>query len=151
MIICNPNMGYAECQQYSSEWNDFYLNFGINVVLWNYRGYGKSTGAPSPGANRKDVELVYQWARAKTLEAAQGLKEVKIGVHGISIGGLTAARLGRLGLVDFLFMDRCFSNLQEIPRQVNRCLPPFLQLVTMWQNPDNANDYIYSNCYKVIT
>ena len=48
MILCNPNMGYAEAQQYSSPWLDFYLNHGINIVLWNYRGYSKSTGVPTP-------------------------------------------------------------------------------------------------------
>ena len=59
MIMCNPNMGFAEVSQYSSEWPEFYLGFGINVVLWNYRGYGRSTGAPSPTNNRKDAELVF--------------------------------------------------------------------------------------------
>jgi hypothetical protein len=63
MIICNPNMAFAEVSQYSSEWPEFYLAFGINVVLWNYRGYGRSTGTPSPTNNRNDAELVFQWAR----------------------------------------------------------------------------------------
>jgi pimeloyl-ACP methyl ester carboxylesterase len=63
MIICNPNMGYAECQIYDSNWPDFYLDYGINVVLWNYRGYGKSTGKPSPTNNRNDIEMVYNFAK----------------------------------------------------------------------------------------
>jgi alpha/beta superfamily hydrolase len=92
------------------------LNFGINIVLWNYRGYGKSTGSPSPEGNRADIELVYHWARQKTIEAVRNLKPIKIGVHGISIGGLAASHLGRIGAVDFLFMDRTFSDLQSIPR-----------------------------------
>ena len=63
MIMCNPNMGYAEPAIYNSEWLNFYLDFGINVVLWNYRGYASSTGLPSPTNNRNDAELVFQWAR----------------------------------------------------------------------------------------
>ena len=63
MIMCNPNMGYAEPSIYNSEWLEFYLDFGINVVLWNYRGYGSSTGTPSPTNNRNDAEHVFQWAR----------------------------------------------------------------------------------------
>lgn len=56
-------MGYAEVSIYNSEWVDFYMDFGINVVLWNYRGYGASSGTPSPTNNRNDAELVFQWAR----------------------------------------------------------------------------------------
>ena len=63
MIICNPNMGYAEALQYSSEWLEFYLKRGINLVLWNYRGFSKSTGIPTPTALENDIELVYEWAR----------------------------------------------------------------------------------------
>jgi len=48
MIICNPNLGFAQLQQYSGQWLQFYHNFGINVVLWNYRGYAMSTGQPTP-------------------------------------------------------------------------------------------------------
>ena len=115
MIICNPNAGFAEIQQYSNSFLDFYLDFGINVVLWNYRGYGNSTGIPSPEANRADAEVVFDWAKAQTEEAVNGKKQVKIGAHGISIGGLAASHLGRIGAVDFLFLDRTFSSIRSIP------------------------------------
>jgi hypothetical protein len=115
MIMCNPNFGFAEIQQYCSDWPTFYLDFGINVVLWNYRGYGNSTGVPSPTNNRADSELVCEWARQKTVQAVRHKKQVKIGVHGISIGGLAASHLGRIGAVDFMFLDRTFGNIQSIP------------------------------------
>ena len=51
-------MGFAEAQERSSIWLNYYLNFGINVVLWNYRGYGMSTGTPSPSNLRSDAEIV---------------------------------------------------------------------------------------------
>lgn len=150
MIICNPNMGFAEVQQYCSEWPVFYLNFGINVVLWNYRGYGNSTGVPSPANNRADSELVCAWARQKTLSCVRNKKPVKIGVHGISIGGLPASHLGRIGVLDFLFVDRTFSTIESIPNQVSTWVTPFLKLILFWSSPDNSRDYVFSNCYKVI-
>ena len=116
MIICNPNMGYAEGQIYNSDWPDFYLDYGINVVLWNYRGYGKSSGIPSPLANRLDSEVVYQFARQQTIKAVNGQRPFKIGVHGISIGGIAATHLGKSGLVDFLFVDRSFLDLLSFPK-----------------------------------
>ena len=48
MIFCNPNAGFAEIFQYQSDWLDFYVNMGINVFVWNYRGFGLSEGDPTP-------------------------------------------------------------------------------------------------------
>jgi len=61
MIFCQPNAGYYEAMlqdvnlKFSlilsllkSEWIDFYLDNGLNVFLWNYRGFAKSTGTPNP-------------------------------------------------------------------------------------------------------
>jgi len=116
MIVCNPNLGYAEAQQYNSEWPEFYLDYGINVVLWNYRGYGYSTGRPSPTNNRADILLVYEYAKQCTINAVNSQRPIKIGVHGISIGGLAATHLGKSGLVDFMLIDRSFSDLITIPK-----------------------------------
>jgi hypothetical protein len=38
-----------------------------------------------------------------------------MGVHGLSMGGMIASHLARKGLVDFLFADRTFSALDEVP------------------------------------
>jgi hypothetical protein len=79
-----------------------------------------------------------------------GRKPIKIGVHGISVGGLAATHLARIGAVDFLMADRTFSDLQNIPKQVSNILPHVLKFITMWENPNNSRDYLFSNCYKVI-
>jgi esterase/lipase len=39
----------------------------------------------------------------------------KIGVHGLSMGGMIAVHLARKNLVEFLFVDRTFSDLSEVP------------------------------------
>ncbi len=48
MIICCPNAGYYECLHYENDWIEFYIKNGLSVFLWNYRGYGRSTGTPAP-------------------------------------------------------------------------------------------------------
>ena len=35
-----------------------FLDKGINVIAWNYRGYGRSTGSPTPNNLKLDVEAV---------------------------------------------------------------------------------------------
>ncbi len=34
---------------YQSEWIEFYTSRGINLMMWNYRGYGYSEGSPTTG------------------------------------------------------------------------------------------------------
>jgi hypothetical protein len=62
MIFCNPNAGFIEYFQYQSDWLEYYINMGINVFVWNYRGFGNSEGTPSPkvtkfGADIKEIEV----------------------------------------------------------------------------------------------
>jgi hypothetical protein len=47
----------------------------MNVILWNYRGYGRSTGSPSPMKLIKDGEILINYMKEK-------YKLTKIGVHG---------------------------------------------------------------------
>mmetsp|Transcript_32562 Transcript_32562/g.5897 ORF Transcript_32562/g.5897 Transcript_32562/m.5897 type:complete len:131 (+) Transcript_32562:340-732(+) len=83
IIYCNPNGGYYEFIYYQLEMLSFYVNNGINIFLWNYRGYGDSEGKPTPDNVAKDGVLVANYIR--------NLKgTAKIGVHGESIGGLPA-------------------------------------------------------------
>ena len=42
MIYCSPNGQYVEMFQLSSEIVDYYHKNSINVVAFNYRGYGAS-------------------------------------------------------------------------------------------------------------
>jgi len=42
MILCGPNAMYAEQVQYDTDLLGFYIENGINVMVYNYRGYGLS-------------------------------------------------------------------------------------------------------------
>jgi len=102
---------------------------------------------------RQDAEIVFQWARKKTVQylaETQSQEDIRIGAHGISIGGIAAAHLGRIGYIDFLFLDRTFSDLMSFPKQYHPAMSFILQFLTMWDNPQNSLDYMYTNCYKVI-
>ncbi len=55
-------------------------------MLWNYRGYGITLGSPTFTNVKQDAEAVCEFAR-------QSNRWNKIGVHGISMGGLAACHL----------------------------------------------------------
>jgi alpha/beta superfamily hydrolase len=86
MIICCPNSAPYEIFAYSDKWIEYYLDIGVSVFLWNYRGFGESKGSLSFENLREDAECVADFLR-------KFYKFNKIGVHGISIGGIPASHL----------------------------------------------------------
>lgn len=36
---------------------------GYQIILWNYRGYGQSTGSPTISQSLKDVEAIYNYSK----------------------------------------------------------------------------------------
>ena len=75
----------------------------------------------------------------------------KIGAHGLSMGGLVASHLARKGLVDFLFADRTFYALDEVPVYSMGVWAKWgIKIFTRWDEAEGTRDFIFSNCYKVI-
>jgi hypothetical protein len=58
---------------------------------------------------KADSEIIAAYAKSRTPS------ESKMGAHGLSMGGMIATHLARRGLIDFLFVDRTFYDLQEVP------------------------------------
>ena len=86
-------------------------------MLWDYRGYGQSTGTPSIATCQIDAKTVYDYYRHRGFE-------VQV-VHGYSIGG--AAAIGLMeklnqkkrpvedgNVVEVLIVDRSFSSIGEV-------------------------------------
>ncbi|KAF4674385.1 hypothetical protein FOL47_009294 [Perkinsus chesapeaki] len=122
IVWCNPNAGYYECAVYQHEWLDFYLGLGYGVVLWNYRGFGASKGLCTPGSLCADSETIMQWVATQGAKRGPGFVQ-RVGVHGRSIGGVTACHFGKVydrprpGLkLDFVVADRSFRTLEATAR-----------------------------------
>jgi hypothetical protein len=108
VIFCNPNACYYEYLPYQTEWINYYYNLGVNLVVWNYRCYGRSQGGSiSPTAIMKDGEKVYQYVKSNLVTG-------KIGIHGESLGGCVAPYVAKKCQVDFLFSDRTFASVVDI-------------------------------------
>ena len=67
------------------------------------------------------------------------------------MGGLVATHMARKGLVDFLFADRTFYSLEEVPVFTMGAWAKWaVKFFTLWSDVDSTKDYIFTNCYKVI-
>ena len=91
--MSNPNALYYQQMVTSPNayWLNFFLKRDINVVCWNYRGYGESEVSKfecvTPYKEKRDVESVLAFVVNNI--RVKG----KLGVYGRSIGGITATHL----------------------------------------------------------
>jgi len=74
-------------------------DLGLNVVAWDYPGFGKSTGTPSEDLLHKSMEAVFEW-----LVDEKKARREDIALWGYSLGGTIAARAanrfpGIMGLI----------------------------------------------------
>ena len=109
-IVCRSNaMFYQQMvHQSHSFYLRYYLDKGINVFTWNYRGYGRSKGRPTPQNFRNDVKLIYDFL-------VNHIKvRGKIGVYGRSLGGIPTSYISPYA--DMVIIDRSFCNFTEMAK-----------------------------------
>ena len=156
VIMCNPNALYYQQMVTSPNayWLNFFLKRDVNVLCWNYRGYGASTRgfleAVSPYKCKRDAEYVLAFLINKL--RVRG----KVGVYGRSIGGLTACHLANKydKLVKTLIVDRSFYELSGVGE--GKCKGKYTArifdlLSWKWRTRNHSNFVTTSNCYKIIT
>jgi hypothetical protein len=151
VLICGPNAGLYEYSWRFSEWVDKYRRMGFDVVVFNYRGYGRTCRrvevnllggffkfestdiTPRPISLQRDAQAVATWILRETRANA-------LIIHGESLGGIAACHLGKLGLCDFLIADRTFDTLTSAGRHmVGAWSEPALIALTGWTGSNAIN------------
>ena len=142
MIICGPNG--APFQQFCKYINiNIYLKNDIDVLCWNYRGYGFSTGHPNFDNLRSDIIEIYDEIKPRFN---------KIGVHGISIGGIPACYLAKkVPEIKLLVSDRNFGEMGLIilPILFGNFLYKIWKIL-LFSSTYTIDDFIESKCYKIV-
>jgi pimeloyl-ACP methyl ester carboxylesterase len=82
-----------------------------DVVLFDYPGYGESTGPATPTAILEDALAVYDYATA--MESSAGKKRV---VYGFSLGGMVAAQVAGRRAVGGLVLEATAPNVETWAR-----------------------------------
>ncbi|CAK9078704.1 unnamed protein product [Durusdinium trenchii] len=143
VVWCNPNAAYYETMAYESHWLDFYLSQGCSIFVFNYSGFGRSQGHPSPGRLSADGDAVVDFLRRRGF--------TQVAVHGRSIGGIAACRIARKNpdIVKVLVADRTFSTLAKAAKYTfGDWAAKGLSLSATWA--DNVSNYVNTKCYKVM-
>ncbi len=90
---------------------------GLNVFVFDYRGYGLSEGRPSEQGTYLDAQAAYQWLRNKGFEVKH------IIAHGESLGGGVATELCLRETLGGLVLQSTFTSLPDIGAELFPWLP----------------------------
>ncbi len=84
---------------------------GIPVFIFDYRGYGGSSGTPSEEGLLRDGEAAYDWLRKE-------VGERPIVFFGRSLGGAVAANVALRRPAAGLILESTFTNIPQMARRV---------------------------------
>jgi len=93
---------------------------GLSILIFDYRGYGRSTGRPTEGGLYKDAQAVYRY-----LVSRKGVSPEGLIFYGESLGGAVAIELANKRKVKALITECTFSSVRDVARTVYPYLPSF--------------------------
>lgn len=96
-------------------------NLGLNVFIFDYRGYGKSRGSPSEKGLYRDGEAAYGY-----LIKQRGIPPNNIILYGESLGGAVAIDLAKDNKVKALITEDLFSSMKDMVKIIYPFLPHFI-------------------------
>jgi fermentation-respiration switch protein FrsA (DUF1100 family) len=91
---------------------------GVSVLLFDYRGYGRSEGTPHEKGTYLDAEAAW-----KFLTEQKGIRPARILLHGQSLGGAVAAKLATEVKPAGLILESAFTSLPDRGAEVYWFLP----------------------------
>ena len=114
VLICHGNGGNIS---HRLDITKALLTTGVNVFLFDYRGYGRSEGRPSEEGTYQDGMAACQWLCRK------GFAETNIVLFGESLGGGIASELATRIHCAGLILQSTFTSIVDIGAELFPWLP----------------------------
>lgn len=151
VIICNPNaLYYHHMVTYPNSFLlNLFLELNVNVMTWNYRGYGWTEGGmTSPYNLKQDAEQILNFL-LNDLHLTG-----KIGVYGRSLGGIPSTHLAQKypDIIKLLIADRTFGSIKEVAAtqyQGKRAVRCLFDLITLQWHAGNDQNFYEAPCFKI--
>lgn len=99
----------------------FWHNLGLNIFIFDYRGYGQSQGKPSENGLYQDARAAYDY-----LQRERKLAEQEIIFFGESLGGAVAVDLATKTRPSALIVESTFSSSEDMAKIIYPFLPSFM-------------------------
>lgn len=120
VFICSGGLESHEMHSYPIA--KAYYDLGFNVIVFNYRGFGNSSGFPTEEGLIEDAETIYRF-----LIREKGFHSYEIVGHGYSLGGGIVSQIALSQGIDIV-LDRTFITFPDVvhhymlKKRVNRLL-----------------------------
>jgi len=115
LLFCHGNAGNISDRLDSI---DIFHNLGLNIFIFDYRGYGKSRGFPTERGTYLDAMAAYNWLISKKKP-----NEDKIVIFGRSLGGSIAIDLAAKINKGLLISESAFTSIIDIGKELYPFLP----------------------------
>lgn len=118
LIFCHGNGGNIS---HRLEKIKIFNDLNINVLIFDYRGYGMSGGSPSENGLYLDVEAVYDF-----LINDKKVLPQRIIVYGESLGGAVAIDLASKHELGGIIIEEGFTSVGDMAKGILPFLPTFI-------------------------
>lgn len=117
LLICHGNAG--NLSEFDRPFHYAGLRrLGLNLLVFDYRGYGESGGAPSEGGLYRDAQAAYRYLREK-----QGVTSDRIIVFGHSLGSAVAVDLASRVPVAGVILDGALTSVVDRGQELYPYIP----------------------------
>ena len=100
----------------------------LDVLLFDYRGYGRSEGSPDEPGTYRDARAAYDWLRS------HGQAPERIVIFGESLGSAVALDLALSSPARALVLESPFTSIPDMARAVYPFLPVWPLVRTRYDN-----------------
>lgn len=115
LIHCHGNAGNIADRLLDLK---LFHRMGVNVLIFDYRGYGRSEGRPDERGTYEDAETAWRY-----LVETRGESPERIVVFGRSLGGAVAIELATRQRPGALVVESTFTSLPDVGRRLFPWLP----------------------------
>ncbi len=115
LLFCHGNAGNVSNRVHKS---NVFHKLGLSVLVFDYRGFGKSTGSPDEQGTYRDGEAAYEY-----LTKELGYSPERIVLYGESLGNGVAIELASKRRSAALIVDSAFTSIPDMGREVFPWLP----------------------------
>jgi len=115
VIVCHGNAGSIAQRLHLAR---AFVSMGLDVLLFDYRGYGRSQGRPGEEGTYLDAEAAYDLVRGEL-----GAPPERIVLYGESLGAAVAAELAGRRAAAALVLESGFTSLPDLGAEIYPWLP----------------------------
>ncbi len=117
------------------EYLTMFHRLGYNTFIFDYRGYGQSSGSPSESGTYLDAQSAWRY-----LTEAKSIPPARIVLFGESLGGAVAAWLAMKEKVGMLVLASVFTSIPDMATKIY----PFLPVRLLSRFDYNTIEYLQS-------